>query len=112
VLDPNASDAQRDNAVAAIASNGGDVVALFDPVAVISEGDDSTQTALNALIGNGVLTLDSDGSLDPSSLGLSDDLLALVAAWTQSFSSDVQNALANRFREGDEWGFPGSCEIS
>ncbi len=111
VLDPNASQAQRDGAVAAITGNGGEVVAVFDPVAVVAEGDASVQSALSALQGNGVLATDANGSLDPASLQLSDDLTLLVGAWTGTFSADVQNALANRFRDGDVWGFQTSCEI-
>jgi hypothetical protein len=111
VLDPNASQAQRDDAVAAITGNDGEIVALFDPVAVVAEGDASVQTALSALQGNGVLATDTNGSLDPASLDLTDDQTLLVSAWTGTFSADVQGAIADRFRDGDDWGFQTSCEI-
>ena len=111
VLDPSASQDQRDDAVTAISGNGGELVALFDPVAVVAEGDESVQSALSALQGNGVLATDTDGSLDPASLQLTDDQALLVSAWTGTFSADVQDATANRFRDGDGWGFLDSCVI-
>jgi hypothetical protein len=110
VLDPDATDAQRDDAVAAVGSGGGEVVALLAPVAVIAEGDASVQSALAGLRGNGVLAVDDNGVLDPSSLNLGDDLTLLVGAWTGTFSVDVQAALSDRFRDGDEWGFLFACD--
>jgi hypothetical protein len=110
VLDPGADDVQRAGALTALADNGGEVVALLDPVAVIAEGDNSAQAALTGLEGTGVLAVDADGTLDPAGLGLTDDQALLVSAWTGTFGADVQDALANRFRDGEGWDFATTCD--
>ena len=56
-------------------------------------------------------TIGTGGPGEASSLQLTDDQALLVSAWTGTFSADVQAATANRFRDGDGWGFQDSCVI-
>jgi hypothetical protein len=111
LLDANADESDRDAAVDAIRANGGEIVAVFDPHIVVAEGDESAQDAAGEFLGISVLGTDTDGTIDPSGLGLPTELEAMVALWTQTFTPEVQTALANRFREGENWDFPGPCTV-
>jgi|SRR5215218_7974681 len=111
VLDPNADEADRDAVIDGMRASGGEVIAVFDPHIVVAEGDQSAQAAADQFFGISLLAIDEDGTIDASALGLAPELEAMVALWTVTFTPAVQAALANRFREGEDWGFPGPCTV-
>lgn len=95
----------------ALAQNNGSVIALFDPVILIADGDDTTVSAVTGVV-PGVRAVAYDQPMDVEALGLDEASAVIASGWNLRFTADYQSEKASRPQDGESWNLLGDCVVN
>jgi hypothetical protein len=95
----------------ALSQNNGSIIAVFDPVILIGDGDDTTVTAVSAIT-PGVRAVGYDHPVDVESLGLDEASAFIASGWNTRFNADYEAEKASRPGDGESWTMLGDCVMN